>query len=220
VKDKLSYDFAGLFYSLVKKGESIAHIGYYVGQIDREGTDDERSEKLFRNQQRLFSLLQLQIPNIKIEKGRIVARGDTYQEKGVDVKLAIDMITLALEEKIDTAILISSDTDLIPAVLTLKRKGISTRYVGLENRPSIAMAKHCEQFLLKPKDIYAFAKTQPKEKILKPRKIASKPKPNSKDKNAKPKRFKQFRYHKKPLKKDSGNDLSNPATDILKQKDL
>lgn len=159
---------------MVKKGETITHIGYYVGQIDREGTDDERSEKLFRNQQRLFSLLQLQIPTIKIEKGRIVARGDTYEEKGVDVKLAIDMITLALEEKIDTAILISSDTDLIPAVLTLKRKGISTRYVGLENRPSIAMAKHCEQLLLKSRDIYMFAKSQPRRPSTKPKKPRAK----------------------------------------------
>ena len=155
------------------------HIGYYVGQIDREGVDDERSEKLFRNQQRLFSLLALQIPTIKIERGRIVARGATYQEKGVDVKLAIDMITLALEDKIDTAILISSDTDLIPAVLTLKRKGISTRYVGLENRSSVAMAKHCEQLLLKPKDINAFAKTTLPQNIAKPSKSRS-PKPIAK----------------------------------------
>ncbi len=38
------------------------------------------------------------------------------QEKGIDVQLAIDFISLALDDAYDVAILFSSDTDMIPAL--------------------------------------------------------------------------------------------------------
>lgn len=38
------------------------------------------------------------------------------REKGVDVSLAIDMVRLAFENKIDVGILVSRDTDLVPAL--------------------------------------------------------------------------------------------------------
>jgi uncharacterized LabA/DUF88 family protein len=38
------------------------------------------------------------------------------EEKGIDVQLAIDFITLALDDAYDAAILFSSDTDLVPAL--------------------------------------------------------------------------------------------------------
>jgi uncharacterized LabA/DUF88 family protein len=38
------------------------------------------------------------------------------QQKGVDVQIAIDMITMALRGQLDVAILASTDTDLIPAI--------------------------------------------------------------------------------------------------------
>lgn len=38
------------------------------------------------------------------------------KEKGIDVKIAVDLIMGALDNKYETAILVSSDTDLIPAL--------------------------------------------------------------------------------------------------------
>jgi uncharacterized LabA/DUF88 family protein len=44
-----------------------------------------------------------------------------YHEKGVDVRIAVDMIVGAYENEFDTVILISSDTDLIPAVEKIRK---------------------------------------------------------------------------------------------------
>jgi len=41
------------------------------------------------------------------------------QEKGIDVAIAVDMIRLAMNGYMDTAILFSSDNDLLPAIEVL-----------------------------------------------------------------------------------------------------
>jgi len=44
-----------------------------------------------------------------------------YKEKGVDVKLAIDLVEFSINNKLDIAIVLSGDADLVPAV-ALARK--------------------------------------------------------------------------------------------------
>jgi hypothetical protein len=41
------------------------------------------------------------------------------QEKGIDVALAIDMVAMALREEYDAAIVVSSNTDIMPAIGTV-----------------------------------------------------------------------------------------------------
>ena len=43
-----------------------------------------------------------------------------YQEKGVDVGLAVDLVKDTLTEKVNHVILLSSDTDLIPALKVVR----------------------------------------------------------------------------------------------------
>ena len=94
--------------------KQLIQIRYYVGAIKRQ-KNNHKSEVMFNNQQRLFRKLQKQ--NIKIILGHLIRHQDgTYHEKGVDVRLAVEMIRLARENKFDQAILISSDTDLVAGV--------------------------------------------------------------------------------------------------------
>jgi len=55
------------------------------------------------------------------------------QEKGVDVGLAVDLVTDALTKKVQHIILVSSDTDLLPAILSAKQnKKIKIAFVGFK----------------------------------------------------------------------------------------
>jgi uncharacterized LabA/DUF88 family protein len=45
------------------------------------------------------------------------------KEKGVDVKIATDMITLAWEDTYDIGVLVSADSDFVPLAEFLKTKG-------------------------------------------------------------------------------------------------
>ncbi|KKS39029.1 MAG: hypothetical protein UV01_C0001G0105 [Parcubacteria group bacterium GW2011_GWA2_42_14] len=68
------------------------------------------------------NLLQLGINKIKIERLR---------EKGIDVKLATDLIVGAIDNKYDTAIIVSSDSDLIPAIDWIRHRAKKTiEYIG------------------------------------------------------------------------------------------
>ena len=68
--------------------------------------------------------------------------GGTYKEKGTDVKIAIDLVIGAVDDQYDTAILVSSDTDLIPAIQYLKYKKKKLEYVGFAHKPSLGMQKY------------------------------------------------------------------------------
>lgn len=57
-------------------------------------------------------------------RGRINPGG---QEKGVDVSIAIDLIRLTYEDAYDTAILVTSDSDLGPAVQLAKELSVKAR---------------------------------------------------------------------------------------------
>jgi uncharacterized LabA/DUF88 family protein len=60
----------------------------------------------------------------------------------VDVKIAVDLLTSAYEDSYDTAILLSSDTDLIPAIQKVRVLGKAVEYIGFAHRPSLGLQKH------------------------------------------------------------------------------
>lgn len=51
------------------------------------------------------------------------SEGEPPREKGIDVQLAIDAIELILTDRCDTVVILSHDTDLLPAVEALIRLG-------------------------------------------------------------------------------------------------
>lgn len=54
-------------------------------------------------------------------------------EKGVDVSLATDFISLAWENAFDTAIIVSGDSDYIEAIKRVKQKGKKVEVVAFQN---------------------------------------------------------------------------------------
>ena len=86
----------------------------------------------------------------------------TYREKGTDVKIAVDLIIGAVDNLYDSAILVSSDTDLIPAIRYVKYKDKKIEYVGFAHSSSLGIQKYANlSRLLLPEDIKKF-----KEKTL------------------------------------------------------
>lgn len=59
-----------------------------------------------------------------------------FKEKGVDVRIAIDMVTLSCDKKIETAIICSSDSDLQPAISEIKDRGVNVIYLGFGFSPN------------------------------------------------------------------------------------
>jgi len=62
------------------------------------------------------------------------------------------MLVATYEKLYDHIILISSDTDLLPAIKKAKEKGITVEYIGFSHQPSLAMIANCSVSKLLDKD--------------------------------------------------------------------
>jgi len=152
----LDFDFAR-FAELLAGGRTIVRSVYYIGVV-RARADDPMAQELRKNQQRLFS--RLRSTRWEIERGYIM-RADGFYEKGVDVKIAVDMLSGAYENSYDTVVLVSSDTDLVPAVRKVRGLGKRVEYIGFSHKPSFAMQKHCGfTRLLTRDDLARFVQTK------------------------------------------------------------
>lgn len=149
-----NFNYAGLAKSLVKTGD--LWIAYYVGEI-RQYEGNRKSEILYANQQKLFTNLRNQ--NIEIKLGYLLMSDGKFHEKGVDVQIAVDIVRGAIKNEYDKCFLISSDTDLLPAIQTAKDEGKEIIYVSFENFISRALSKNCSSYLiLKKNQIAKFTK--------------------------------------------------------------
>jgi len=145
------------FILYLSKNIAPVYIGYYVGQIRKE-KDNQKSEALYSNQQKIFAHLESTVPSIKIIRGHIQNFNGVYKEKGVDVRLALDIYKLANENIYEKAILISSDSDLIPAVRMVQAQDKEIEYIGFSHNSSIALIKECKtKRLLTPEDVSPYS---------------------------------------------------------------
>ena len=71
-----------------------------------------------------------------------------FKEKGVDVRIAVDMVAMACDGQIKTAILCSSDSDLQPAVAELKKRKVEIIYLGFENNPNKGLTYTTDRTIL------------------------------------------------------------------------
>lgn len=148
----LEFDFTKFAKHLSRKQE-IVNICYYVGRIRQDGT--AKSDKLFNAQQKLLGRLKKH--NVSYVFGYLLKSDGVFREKGVDVQIAVDMLVAAYENICDRIILVSSDTDLAPAIKKVREKGKVVEYIGFSHKASVAMVSFCsESTLLKKEDVESF----------------------------------------------------------------
>lgn len=137
------YNFRGLI-DKVLLGIKVDRVIFYFGKLSEHSATIDKSKELIEKQRLLKNNLQKQGFEVVIT-GRVRGhmekcfRGHetlTFKEKGVDVKIAIDMITLACDKNLKTAIVGSSDSDLQPAIRELQKRKIERIYLGFENNPN------------------------------------------------------------------------------------
>lgn len=150
----LEFDFSG-FAVFLARSAKIVGTRYYVGRVRQDGT--AHADKLLANQQKLLETLKRH--NFRYELGYLLKNDSVYHEKGVDVHIAVDILVAAYENLCDRIILVSSDTDLAPAIKKAQEKGKIIEYVGFSHKPSVAMVRFCkESRLLTKDDLLSFVK--------------------------------------------------------------
>lgn len=137
-------------------GRHIVGRNYYIGVIKADSSNT-KGQELRRKQQQLFAHLRSKEQKFNIVLGENKRNGGTYHEKGVDVRMAVDIVAGAYLDKYDTAIVVSSDSDLIPAIMHARKGGKKIEYVGFAHKPTDDLKKNCDAcLLLTKKDIDQF----------------------------------------------------------------
>lgn len=133
------FDFRGLAEWLARD-HTLINCRYYIGVV-RVEEGNQKGQKLRKEQQKLFAHLLSPEQNLTLKKGYLMNNSGKYHEKGVDVQIAVDLLVGAYDDLYDTAIVISSDTDLIPAIKKIRYLGKEVEYIGFAHHPSIALQK-------------------------------------------------------------------------------
>jgi len=137
------YNFVGLL-DKVLAGVKIDRKIFYISKLIVHEETKEKSKELIEKQRNLINNLIKQGFEI-VFAGRV--RGNMgrcpkghevliFKEKGVDVKLAVDMITFACDNNLKIAIIGSSDSDLQPAIKELRKRKVERIYLGFEDNPN------------------------------------------------------------------------------------
>lgn len=153
----LEFDYAG-FASFLAQGHPLIERRYYIGAV-RNDDKSPKSEKLHCNQQKLLENLTKH--GFSYTLGYLLKGTDgVYHEKGVDVQIAIDVVKAAYEATCKRIYLVTSDTDLIPAIQLAKNKGVEVIYVGFKHQVSYALKANASRYKrLQRDDIAPFANT-------------------------------------------------------------
>ncbi|MBU3964407.1 NYN domain-containing protein [Patescibacteria group bacterium] len=139
LKNLLNFDY-GRFSQFLTGKRELVRKSYYIGAIRTE-SNNPKSYKLWRNQRILIGRLKKQ--GFEMGMGHML-KTDVYHEKGVDVLMAVDLLIGAYENTYDTAILITSDTDLLPAIEKVRSMGKKIEYIGSSIKPSLALVANSD----------------------------------------------------------------------------
>jgi uncharacterized LabA/DUF88 family protein len=163
------YDFRGLFGKILG-GININRKVFYFAKIKEYEKSIDKSKKLIEEQRLLKTHLEKQGFEV-ILRGSVRGQMENhkgkevlvFKEKGVDVKIAVDMVSMSCDKKIKEIILCSSDSDLQPAIEEVKKRGISCIYIGFEVNPNKGLSYTTKRtILIRNSEVIEFENIQKK----------------------------------------------------------
>lgn len=140
------YNFNGLFDKILE-GIEIQKRIFYFARIKEHDESKEKSRQLIEEQRLIKAHLERRGFEVVLS-GRVRGQNEgnrsgkqvlVFREKGVDVRIAVDMMKIACDKTADEIILASSDSDLQPAIREIRARGISCVYLGFETQPNKGM---------------------------------------------------------------------------------
>lgn len=101
----------GLFDELRKRRKVALRLGYLNQDTARWVLRDKTLKKLLRQE---ISITDLTEEDVKLDA----------DQKGVDIRIGIDIASMALKKQVDQLILVTGDSDFVPAAKLARREGV------------------------------------------------------------------------------------------------
>ena len=122
---------------------------YFYGAMPQERDLKKNTPEWesFLRQKRFLEELSLQGIKVKVANLKRLPSGD-FIEKGVDIMLATDMLSLAYKNAYDSAILVSGDSDFSYTVEEVQSLGKRVENASFKRTSSYLLRKVCDRFTL------------------------------------------------------------------------
>ncbi len=166
------YDFKGLLDKVLTSIATDRRV-FYFARIKEHGESIEKSKQLIEEQRLLKTHLEQQGFEVilsgrvrgQMEDGKWRRKILIFKEKGVDVRIAVDMMATACDKKTDTIVLASSDSDLQPAIKEVRERGVKCVYLGFETQPNKGLSFTTDRtILVRNSEVLEFEKINSKSK--------------------------------------------------------
>ncbi|MBU1046863.1 NYN domain-containing protein [Patescibacteria group bacterium] len=163
------YNFKSLF-DLVLEGYDVIKVIFYFAKLKKHEETEKKSFKLIEDQRFLKTHLEKQGFEVVFagrvrgykEKGFLGKKILVFKEKGVDVRIGVDMVSFSCDKLFDQIILCSSDSDLQPAISESKKRGSKIIYLGFENNPNRGISYNSNKtILIRNSEVEKFLSLQP-----------------------------------------------------------
>ena len=119
---------------------------------------------MYGDKQRFIASLR-SLDRFEVRLGHLMKTETGFKQKGVDVLLSIDLTRLSWQEKIDKAILVTGDTDFIPAIQEARDASVITCLAycpSMPRRISPALYQVCDdRFQITAPFLQRFVATTP-----------------------------------------------------------
>ncbi|OGO40608.1 MAG: hypothetical protein A2Z03_03985 [Chloroflexi bacterium RBG_16_56_8] len=141
---KASVDLEKFCQKLVA-GRKLIRSYYYNATLPQGTTATEKAA--YESQQKFLDKIR-RISYFELRLGRLEHRPNgAMVEKGVDIKIAVDMLKLAHNNVYDTAILVSGDGDFADAVQAVKDMGKHVENASPRAGQSFHLKQTCDRFI-------------------------------------------------------------------------
>ncbi len=149
-EEKIVIGFENLI-SFLSNKYNLIRVYYYTG-IPSEKSWDKNKEskkefiKKLNKQLNFLDSLEFNY-NFEVIKKPLVFRGNKLIEKGVDVRIASDIIWHGLSDNYDSFVLISGDKDLMDCLIRMKDNGKKVIIANFEGKISRELKKIADKYI-------------------------------------------------------------------------
>ena len=115
----------------------------YIGMPPtKQQKELKRKFDKFENTLRRLKRFEVRLGKLK----KVTYKGDTkYEQKMVDILLAIDLVKLSVEKSIQRAVIITNDTDFVPAIKVARDAGVIVKLYRGKSHYNDALLDACDE---------------------------------------------------------------------------
>ena len=143
-------DFDGVRVDLGKLGDELSGSmerlrTYYYNCMPYTGNPPTPEERARLASMDSFISVLKRLPRFQVRLGKLQRIANQFRQKRVDIWMAVDLVRMSANKQIDKAIIITGDSDLVPAVEAARDSGVVVTLYYSPNARHDELLQACDE---------------------------------------------------------------------------